>query len=62
LLKPNGKSWEGTWTKDESARTFFNVRNFIRSLYLQVVIEDALPLQEELEIMLLDAVQRLRAY
>ena len=30
------KNWKGAWTKEESTRAFFNVRNFLRSLYLQV--------------------------
>ena len=62
FLQPNGKSWKGAWTKDESACAFFNVRNFLRSLYLQVTTEDGFPQQEELERMLLETVQNLRSY
>ena len=62
FLKPNGASWEGAWTKAESARAFFNARNFIRSLYLQVATEVGFPQQEELERMLLEIVQNFRPY
>jgi hypothetical protein len=62
FLKPNDKSWEGVWTKAESARAFFNVRNFIRSLYLQLATEDGIPQQEELEQMLLETIQNLKPY
>jgi hypothetical protein len=34
FIEPNGKPWEGAWMKDKSAHAFFNVRNFLRSLYL----------------------------
>ena len=62
FLKPNGKSWKGGWTEVRSAHAFFNVRNFIRSLYFQVVSEDGFPLQEELEQLLLETIQNLRPY
>jgi hypothetical protein len=62
FLQPNSKSWKGVWSKDESARAFFNVRNFLRSLYLQLVTEDGIPQQEELEQMLLETIQNLRSY
>jgi hypothetical protein len=62
FLKPGGDSWKGAWTEEESARAFFNVRNFMRSLYVQVVTEDELPLQDELEKMILETVQKLRPY
>lgn len=62
FLKPGFGSWKGAWTKEESARAFFNVRNFMRSLYLHVVAEDELPLKEDMEKMILKTVQELRPY
>jgi len=62
FLNPGDTSWKGAWTKEDSARAFFNVRNFMRSLYLQVVTEDELPLQEELREMILESIQKLRPY
>ena len=62
LIKPNDGSWKGAWTKEQTTRAFFNVRNFVRSLYLQVSTEDGFPLQEELEQMLLETIQNLRPY
>lgn len=50
------------WTKEDSLRAFFNVRNFLRSLYLQIITEDELPLQELLERMVLESIQKLRSY
>ena len=62
LANPKSGSWKGAWKKDESTLAFFNLRNFLRSLYLQVNIEENLPQQEELEQMLLEAIQTLRPY
>ncbi len=62
FLKTEDGSWNGAWTQEESARAFFNVRNFLRSLYLQVVAEDNLPLQSELERMMYKTVQELRPF
>ena len=62
FLKPEDGSWNGAWTKEESARAFFNVRNFLRSLYLLVTTEAGLSSQEELESLLLKTVQDLKPY
>jgi len=62
LTSPDSDSWKGAWTNEESTRAFFNVRNFLRSLYLQVRTEDEFPLQDELENIILEAVQTLRPY
>ena len=50
-------SWKGAWTKEETTCAYFNVRNFLRSLYLQVVTEADFPNQDVLEKMILDAIQ-----
>ena len=55
-------NWKGAWTKEKSTRAFFNVRNFLRSLYLQVTTEEDLPNQDKLEKMLLNTIQELRPY
>ena len=60
FLEPESGAWKGAWAEEETAHAFFNVRNFLRSLYLQVTTEDGLLLQEELENMLLETVQNLR--
>ena len=62
FLRPSGYSWHGAWTKEKSAQAFFNVRNFLRSLYLQVASDAKLPLQGELAAMILEAVQNLKPY
>lgn len=62
LTNPKSVSWNGAWTQEESTRAFFNVRNFLRSLYLQIVTEDELPRKKEIEQILLDAIQNLRPY
>lgn len=63
FLKPDNRSWKGAWAAEETTRAFFNVRNFLRSLYLQVITEEEeLPLQEELEKMLLETIQKIRPY
>ena len=62
LINPKSGSWKGAWTKEESTRAFFNVRNFLRSLYLQITTEKDIPNQNELEKIILEAVQILRPY
>ena len=62
FLTPNDGSWKGAWTREESTRAFFNVRNFLRGLYLKVTTEDELPLQVKLEKMLLGTIQSLRPF
>lgn len=62
LIKPNNDTWKGAWTKEKTTCAFLNVRNFVRSLFLQVSTEDGFPLQEELEQMLLETIQNLRPY
>ena len=55
-------NWKGAWTKEESTRAFFNVRNYLHSLYLQVATGEGLPKQDELEKMLLNTIRKLRPY
>ena len=62
LTNPKNGSWKGAWTREESTRAFFNVRNFLRSLYLQVTTENDLPNQDESEKIILEAIQSLRPY
>lgn len=62
LINPESGSWKGAWTKEESTRAFFNLRNFLRSLYLQVTTENEIPQQDKLEKILLEAIQNLKPY
>lgn len=62
ILNSGADSWKGAWLEEESARAFFNVRNFMRSLYFRVVTEDELPHQKELEKLVLGTIQKLRPY
>jgi hypothetical protein len=56
------EKWKGAWTNDERTRAFANTRNFIRSLYLQVATEKDLSDQDELEKMILNAIQMMKPY
>jgi len=55
LTNPKSGSWIGAWTQEESTRAYFNIRNFLRSLYFQVTTD-------ELGDTILEAVQTLRPY
>jgi len=55
-------NWKGAWMDEERTCAFFNVRNFLRSLYLQVATEEEFPQKEELEKLILDTVQRFRPW
>ena len=52
-------SWKGAWMDVERTRAFFNIRNFLRSLYLQVATEKELPNKKDLEKMILNSVKSL---
>jgi len=39
------ENWKGAWADEERTSAFFNVRNFLRSLYLQVTTEEELDSQ-----------------
>jgi len=56
------KSWKGAWVDEERTRAFFNVRNFLRSLYLQVATEEELENKEELKNLILNGVQGFRPW
>jgi Protein of unknown function (DUF2785) len=62
FLKPDDGSWKGAWKKERTTLSFFNVRNFVRSLYLQISNEEGFSQQEELEQILLETVQVLQPY
>ena len=55
-------NWKGAWIDKGRTRAFSNLRNFIRSLYLQVATEEDLPDQDELEKMVLNAIQKMKPY
>jgi hypothetical protein len=57
-----GSKWKGAWNGEGSSRAFFNVRNFLRSLYLQITTEDEIPRKEEKEQIFLDAIKNLRPF
>lgn len=59
---PQDFSWKGAWTKDETTRAFFNVRNFLRSLYLQIETEEILDNKAQLRKRVLEAVRSLKTY
>lgn len=54
--------WKGAWIEEERTRAFFNLRNFLRSLYLQVATEEELASKNKLEKMILNAIQGLRPW
>jgi hypothetical protein len=55
-------NWKGAWTNEERSHAFFNLRNFLRSLHLQVTIEENLPGQQELAKMIQKYLCKLRPY
>ncbi|MGD8405473.1 MAG: DUF2785 domain-containing protein [Anaerolineales bacterium] len=57
-----GSKWKGAWNEESPSRAFFNVRNFLRGLYLQITTEEELPRKEEKEQILLDAIQNLQPF
>lgn len=62
LTNPKSGTWKGAWTIEGTTYAFSNVRNFLRSLYLQVTTEENIPDQDKLEMTILEAIQNLRPY
>lgn len=62
LTTPKNVSWKGAWKKEESTRAFFNVRNFLRSLYLQIATEEGFENRMQYQGLVLEAIQSLRPY
>ncbi|GAB4433402.1 MAG: DUF2785 domain-containing protein [Anaerolineales bacterium] len=55
-------NWKGAWTDEARTRAFFNLRNFTRSLSLQVTMEEEFPDKDRLEKAVLECIQNLRPY
>ena len=62
LATPVNGFWKGAWTKEDATRAFFNLRNFLRSLYLQITREDNLENKTQLQELMLKTMQSLKAY
>lgn len=54
--------WKGAWENEDRTRVFFNIRNFLRSLYIQVKIDKELSNQVVLENLILENIQKLKPY
>jgi len=55
-------NWKGAWMNEERTRAFFNVRNFTRSLYIQLITVEELEKKEGYEKVMLEAIQGLRTW
>ena len=62
LATPVNGFWKGAWIKEDATRAFFNLRNFLRSLYLQITREDNLENKTQLQELMLKTMQSLKAY
>lgn len=56
------ENWEGAWMNKRRTIAYFNLRNFTRSLYLQLITEEKFDHKKKLENMVLDTVQVLRPW
>jgi hypothetical protein len=56
------ENWKGAWMDEKRTTAFFNIRNFIRSLYLKLITEEELKHRKELERIILETTQRLRTW
>jgi len=62
LTNPQNNSWKGAWINKETTCVFGNVRNFLRSLFLQITADEKLPNQNKLKKITLEAIQTLHPY
>lgn len=62
LSTPKNNYWKGAWTDEEGTRAFFNVRNFLRSLYVHTTTQDELSNQDALKSMLMETIQNLQPF
>lgn len=52
LTKP-GTPWVNAWMEEGRTRAFGNVRNFLRSLLLNILSSDTLPGRDELQVLMM---------
>lgn len=63
FLKPDGGDWKGAYVENERNRAFQNIRNLLRSIYLQLLLdEEEMPDRERLTEVLLTALKNLKPY
>jgi hypothetical protein len=61
FTKP-GKSWNGAYMKEGQAKAFHNSRNFLRSLFVNILNSNDLPGKDELKSLVSEAVTTLLPY
>jgi hypothetical protein len=59
LLAPN---WEGAWTDEERTHAFFNLRNFLRSLYIRLTTDGDIPKEDGLSYQVLKIIHELKPF
>lgn len=63
FTSPDGLDWKGVYTDDEKNRAYQNTRNLLRSIHLQLQLdEEQLPRREQLIQIFLDALRNLKPY
>lgn len=63
FLKPDGGDWKGAYVENERNRAFQNIRNLLRSIYLQLLLdEEEMPDRERLTEVFLTALKNLKPY
>ena len=55
-------NWKGAWKSEDSTRAYFNVRNLMRAVHLQVASATDLPHKEEIATLLLESINAMRPF
>jgi hypothetical protein len=63
FTEPDGKDWKGVYMDQERNRAFQNSRNLLRSIYMQLVLEEeGIPIREQLIRVFLEALRNLKPF
>lgn len=63
FIEPEGRDWKGVYVEEERNRAFQNTRNLLRSIYLQLFLEEEeIAGREQLSRVFLDTLQKLKPY
>ena len=63
LTEPDGGGWKGVYVEEERNRAFQNTRNLLRSIYLQLLLdEEEMPNHERLTEIFLSALKNMKPY
>lgn len=63
LTEPDGGNWKGVYSEEGRNRAFQNTRNLLRSIYLQLLLDEGeMPDREPLRVLFLNALKNMKPF